>query len=45
MVCALGIADRIIVLDQGWIVEKGSPDEIRASFLPLVQDFLLEVNT
>ena len=44
MGCALGIADRIIVLDQGWIVEQGSPEQIKKSFLPLVQDFLLEVN-
>ena len=43
MNCALGIADRILVLDQGQIVEFGSVEEIRKSQNPLVQDFLAEV--
>lgn len=43
MHCALDIADRIIVLDQGYIVEQGTPDELKKSRVPLVQDFLAEV--
>ncbi|MBX2988194.1 MAG: ABC transporter ATP-binding protein [Bdellovibrionaceae bacterium] len=43
MICALGIADRIVVLDQGNIVAQGTPREIRGSEVPLVQDFLAEV--
>ncbi len=43
MTCALAIADRIIVLDQGLIVDQGTPDELRKSKVPLVQDFLAEV--
>jgi phospholipid/cholesterol/gamma-HCH transport system ATP-binding protein len=42
MHCALAIADRIIVLDQGHIVEQGSPQELRSSSHPLVKDFLAE---
>lgn len=42
MQCALDIADRIIVLDKGLIVEQGSPDELKKSQHPLVQDFLSE---
>ncbi len=43
MNCALEIADRIIVLDQGQIVEQGTPEELRNSVQPLVKDFLKEV--
>ncbi len=41
--CALSIADRIIVLDQGQIVDQGTPTEVKMSKAPLVQDFLFEV--
>jgi len=43
MHCAIDIADRIVVLDQGYIVEQGTPDEIIRSKQPLVQDFMAEV--
>jgi phospholipid/cholesterol/gamma-HCH transport system ATP-binding protein len=43
MHCALEIADRIIVLDQGNIVAQGTPDDLRRSTHPLVKDFLAEV--
>lgn len=43
MACALSIADRIIVLDQGNIVDQGTPDELRHSKVQLVKDFLAEV--
>lgn len=42
MQCALEIADRIIVLDQGLIVAEGTPDELKKSSHPLVSDFLKE---
>lgn len=42
MHCALEIADRIIVLDQGQIVEQGTPAELKLSRQPLVRDFLAE---
>lgn len=42
MHCALDIADRIIVLDQGHIVEQGTPDELKRSEHALVRDFLSE---
>lgn len=42
MHCALGIADRIIVLDQGNVVDQGTPDELKRSQHPLVKDFLAE---
>lgn len=43
MNCALQIADRIIVLDQGNILAQGTPSELRRSQVPLVRDFLSEV--
>lgn len=43
MNCALSIADRIIVLDQGLIVDQGTPSELKKSSVPLVRDFLAEV--
>lgn len=42
MHCALEIADRIIVLDQGNIVAQGTPEELKRSTHPLVRDFLSE---
>ena len=42
MHCALEIADRIIVLDKGNIVEQGTPEDLKNSEHPLVKDFLLE---
>lgn len=42
MHCALEIADRILVLDQGEIVEQGTPAQLRKSTQPLVRDFLAE---
>jgi phospholipid/cholesterol/gamma-HCH transport system ATP-binding protein len=42
MNCALKIADRIVVLDQGQIVDQGTPDQLMKSKIPLVQDFLSE---
>jgi phospholipid/cholesterol/gamma-HCH transport system ATP-binding protein len=42
MRCALEIADRIVVLDQGQVIEEGTPDRLRRSTVPLVRDFLAE---
>lgn len=42
MQCALDIADHIIVLDKGEIVDQGSPTELKKSTHPLVRDFLKE---
>lgn len=42
MHCALKIADRIIVLDQGNIIAQGKPRELEKSEHPLVKDFLKE---
>ena len=41
--CALEIADRIIVLDEGRIAAQGDPHQLQQSESPLVKDFLLEV--
>lgn len=43
MRCALEIADRIVVLDQGRVVEEGTPEKLKNSKVPLVQDFLAEI--
>lgn len=43
MHCALDIADRIIVLDAGKIIEDGTVAQLKQSQQPLVQDFLEEV--
>jgi len=42
MECALAIADRIVVLDQGLVVAIGTPAEMRRSSVRLVQEFLSE---
>lgn len=42
MQCALEIADEIIVMDQGFIIERGSPAALKKSSQPLVQEFLRE---
>ena len=42
MHCALDIADRIIVLDKGLVIENGTVDQIKNSQHPLVVDFLKE---
>lgn len=42
MPCALKIADHIVVLDQGQIVDQGSPKQLLESQVPLVRDFLAE---
>jgi phospholipid/cholesterol/gamma-HCH transport system ATP-binding protein len=42
MQCALDIADQILVLDKGEIIDRGTPAELKKSKEPLVQDFLKE---
>lgn len=42
MHCALDIADHIVVLDQGNIVEQGTPQQLRESKIELVKNFLSE---
>lgn len=42
MRCALEIADRIMVLDQGLVIAQGTPGELKRSEHPLVKDFLDE---
>jgi phospholipid/cholesterol/gamma-HCH transport system ATP-binding protein len=43
MKCALDIADHIIVLDKGNIVDQGKPKELLNSKVELVKNFMLEV--
>ncbi len=43
MTCALNIADQIIVLDKGQIVDAGTPAELKKSSVQLTKDFLSEV--
>jgi len=43
MSCALEIADRIIMLDQGQIIEQGDRERLKKSPVPLVREFLKEV--
>lgn len=43
MACAFEIADRIIVLDKGKIIEQGTPKDLLNSQQPLVKDFLAEM--
>jgi phospholipid/cholesterol/gamma-HCH transport system ATP-binding protein len=43
MHCALEIADKIVVMDQGNIVASGTSSELRKSQVPLVKEFLAEV--
>jgi len=42
MRCALAIADKIIVLDQGKVLAMGDPGQLKQSREALVQDFLRE---
>lgn len=42
MGCAMRIADRILVLDQGNILALGTVDEIKQSSHELIRDFLME---
>lgn len=42
MHCALDIADRIVVLDRGEVVARGTPEQLKGNDHPLVQDFLKE---
>jgi phospholipid/cholesterol/gamma-HCH transport system ATP-binding protein len=42
MHCALDIADRIIVLDKGRVVDEGTPAQLMKSEVPLVKEFLVE---
>jgi phospholipid/cholesterol/gamma-HCH transport system ATP-binding protein len=43
MHCALDIADRIMVLDKGKVIEEGTPEDLKKSEQPLVKDFLMEI--
>jgi phospholipid/cholesterol/gamma-HCH transport system ATP-binding protein len=42
MRCALGIADRIAMLENGKICALGTPEQMKRSPIPLVQEFLKE---
>ena len=43
MHCAIDIADRIVVLDKGKIVDQGTPEQIKNSQQALVKEFMSEV--
>ena len=43
MKCALDIADRIIVMDEGQIIGEGTPSEIKKSQHPIISGFMREV--
>lgn len=43
MHCAIDIADKIVVLDQGKVAQIGTPQELKKSTNPLVRDFLAEI--
>jgi phospholipid/cholesterol/gamma-HCH transport system ATP-binding protein len=43
MMSAMRIADRILVLDHGKVLEHATVDQIRHSSHPLIQEFLSEV--
>lgn len=43
MKSALSIADHIVVLDNGGLLEQGSPQQLRGSKQQLIKDFLQEV--
>lgn len=45
MESALKVANHIVVLEKGFLLTEGSPEEMRKSSFPLVQDFLSEVNS
>ena len=45
MESALRIADHIVVLDAGGVLTQGSPEDMKSSQVPLVQDFLSEVTS
>ncbi len=45
MKVAFEVADRILVLDKGQIVESGTPMQVKNSQQPLVIDFLSEMNS
>ena len=42
MKCALAIADKIIMLDKGEVVEEGTPEQMKKSRHPLICEFLSE---
>ncbi len=44
MAGALSIADRILIVDQGQIVDQGTPDEILKSDFPLTREFMRGVD-
>jgi len=43
MKSALSVADEIIVLDKGGVLDRGTPEDMRKSEQPLIQDFLSEM--
>ena len=43
MKSALSVADHIVVLDKGHLLTQGTPEELKKSKVPLVQDFLAEM--